>query len=172
APGDLGAPPDHPVRRSPWWTTSAPGAARPAGPRRAPRTYRTRRPADPPGDAGAFEGDHGAGGGGPAPWSVHRRSAPPAHGGTVGREPPTPPRHARGASGLNLGAGRRAEQGPGAAGRDGHSAGGVRSSRRSSWALAATMIVDADITAAPTAIGSTKPTGASTPAASGTATRL
>ncbi|GEM_PF-5427238 len=49
---------------------------------------------------------------------------------------------------------------------------GVRSSRRRSWALSATTTVDADMRMAPTLIGSTNPTGASTPAASGTETRL
>ena len=51
-------------------------------------------------------------------------------------------------------------------------ASGARSSRRSSCALAATMIVDSDIKIAPIDIGSTNPTGASTPAASGTEIRL
>ena len=51
-------------------------------------------------------------------------------------------------------------------------ASGLRSRRRSSWALAATTRVETDISRAPTAIGSTKPMGASTPAASGTVIRL
>jgi hypothetical protein len=38
--------------------------------------------------------------------------------------------------------------------------------------LSATTTVDADINSAPTDIGITKPIGASTPAANGTATRL
>ena len=49
---------------------------------------------------------------------------------------------------------------------------GVRSSRRRSWALSATTTVEADMRIAPTLIGRTNPIGASTPAASGTATRL
>src|SRR5262249_44176877 len=49
---------------------------------------------------------------------------------------------------------------------------GRRSSLRSSCALRATTTVDADINNAPTDIGITKPTGASTPAASGTEMRL
>ncbi len=48
----------------------------------------------------------------------------------------------------------------------------LRSTRRRSWALSATMIVDRLISTAPTAGASTIPTGASTPAASGTATTL
>src|SRR5690606_36510573 len=49
---------------------------------------------------------------------------------------------------------------------------GPRSSLRRSWALTATTIVERDMRIAPTDIGSTKPIGASTPAASGTETRL
>ena len=45
-------------------------------------------------------------------------------------------------------------------------------SRRSSWALAATMMVEALMRMAPTAMGMTKPQGARTPAASGMATTL
>ena len=47
-----------------------------------------------------------------------------------------------------------------------------RSTRRSSWALRATMMVDRLIRAAPRAIGRMNPTGASTPAARGRAARL
>src|SRR5690606_10719666 len=49
---------------------------------------------------------------------------------------------------------------------------GVRSRRRSSWAFRATTTVEADIRIAPMLMGSTKPIGASTPAASGTESRL
>ncbi|GEM_PF-2713384 len=49
---------------------------------------------------------------------------------------------------------------------------GERSRRRRSCALTATTTVDRDIRTAPTLMGRTKPTGASTPAASGTETRL
>src|SRR5690625_3903744 len=51
-------------------------------------------------------------------------------------------------------------------------AAGVRSKRRSSWALRATTAVEADIRSAPTLIGRTNPIGASTPAARGTAAIL
>src|SRR5699024_1863043 len=51
-------------------------------------------------------------------------------------------------------------------------ASGVRSMRRRSWAMSATTTVDSDIRIAPTDIGSTNPTGARTPAASGTEMRL
>src|SRR5699024_7842301 len=51
-------------------------------------------------------------------------------------------------------------------------ASGVRSMRRSSWALSATTTVEIDIRTAPTDIGRTNPTGARTPAASGTESRL
>src|SRR3979490_1540025 len=51
-------------------------------------------------------------------------------------------------------------------------ASGRKSSRRSSWAFSATTTVEIDIKIAPTDIGITKPMGASTPAASGTAIRL
>src|SRR5207247_8360746 len=44
--------------------------------------------------------------------------------------------------------------------------------RRKSWALAATTIVDALMTIAPTAIGRSTPHGTSTPAATGIAMRL
>ena len=47
--------------------------------------------------------------------------------------------------------------------------GGCRKSKRlNNWAFAATTTVDTDIRIAPTSIGSTNPTGASTPAARGT----
>lgn len=46
------------------------------------------------------------------------------------------------------------------------------SNRRSSWALSATTTVEVDIRMAPTAIGKMMPHGASTPAASGSATML
>src|SRR5690606_28839857 len=49
---------------------------------------------------------------------------------------------------------------------------GRRSRRRRSWALKATAIVEALIISAPAAGGSTKPIGASTPAASGIAMTL
>jgi len=45
-------------------------------------------------------------------------------------------------------------------------------SRRRSWAFAATMIVEALIAIAPTAIGRSSPHGTNTPAATGIATRL
>src|SRR5690606_6009623 len=51
-------------------------------------------------------------------------------------------------------------------------ASGARCKRRRSCAFAATTTVDRDMSTAPTAIGMTKPMGASTPAASGTASRL
>ena len=72
------------------------------------------------------------------------------------------PRRARGSGALqpDPGAQRRADTS------------GRRSRRRSSWAFAATMMVDRLIRMAPTDIGSTKPIGASTPAASGTDSRL
>src|SRR5699024_955197 len=51
-------------------------------------------------------------------------------------------------------------------------AAGVRSRRRSSWALSATTTVETDIRIAPILIGNTNPIGASTPAARGTEIRL
>lgn len=51
-------------------------------------------------------------------------------------------------------------------------ASGLRSMRRKRWAFSATTIVDSDIRIAPTYIGSTNPTRASTPAASGTEIKL
>src|SRR5699024_8550311 len=49
---------------------------------------------------------------------------------------------------------------------------GASSRLRSSWAFKATTIVDSDMRIAPTLIGRTKPTGARTPAARGTDSRL
>src|SRR5690606_16442633 len=49
---------------------------------------------------------------------------------------------------------------------------GSRSRRRRSCALSATTTVETDMRIAPAAIGMTNPTGASTPAASGTAAML
>lgn len=61
---------------------------------------------------------------------------------------------------------------PAAAAKHAQAGARLKSSRRSSWALSATMIVLTDISSAPAAGDSIMPTGASTPAASGSATTL